>query len=302
MFRTRDKLLEFEARLDEVKPHTREKRMFKLGTFASLLLVGASCAWQFGVSQCELLDTSVLGLAMWCASPTLIFVLQVGQLLRLRPLPEAFYLKVEFTLLTAINGAYILSQVIGGLSLAGDQPAIVLLIQAHATAAGLWLVLGVVVPLVAMLLALRKGKVRYVQNFDDFFAVPVSREFFSDFLYMEMNSEWILFWQDVEMYKTIMSAQSDSATPEAQALHECMARNIYTKYMRAGSLMDIKLDTVLRQEVAFRVNTSVINNTVFDAAQDFISERLQNTYIRFLRHPMSVQAMQTYLRKVLDTD
>jgi len=304
MFKTRDALVDFERQLAANRPHTREKRFFMLFTLSAVLCVGASCGWQLVVEDCELFSNAGAALAAASGLPSVVLVVQMWQCLSLRHQREAFSLQVEFRLLIAINAAYLLSQVIGGLLLTDDKSALTLLLQAHTTSTAMWLVMVTLVPLVCMWMALRKGKVRYIQNFDDFFAVPVSREFFSDYLDMELHSELISFWQDIESFKAVSDAHGGDGGNDggAQSRIECMARNIHSKYIRGGSIMDVQLDAVLRQEVAFRVNTSIITKTIFDGAQGAVSEKLQAAYIRFLRHPMAARAMQTYLRKVLDRD
>lgn len=302
MFRARDALLDFERQLTEARPSTREKHFFQLLLVGAAICAGASCAVQLAVPQCTLFDNAVVGIAAASLLPTLLSLAQVWQCFQLRAEQEAFMLKIEFALITAVNVAYILSQVIGGLLLANGKATLVLLIQAHAVSTATWLLISAVVPLSCMHFSLRKGKVRYIQNFDDFFAVPISRQFFAEYLAMELHSELFLFWEDVEAFKSISDSSSSEAAADAQSRLECMARNLHAKYIRAGSLMDVQLDGVLRQEVAFRVNTSIVTKTVFDGTQAAVAEKLQSTYIRFLRHPISAHAMQSYLRKVLDQD
>lgn len=301
MYHTRDRLLECEEQLALLRPHTREKRMFVMLSVAGAVLLGLACVWQFGISLCSVFESSMLGLLIWSALPLLIWLLQVGQLVRLRSIRDAFFLKLEFGVVTSVNAAYLLSQAPLALLLSNKQPPLILLIEAHATATALLLVLVASVQLACLMMAMRKGKVGYVQSFDDFVLDPVSREFFSEFMEMEMNSAWVLFWQDALAYKMMLSSHGEKACPhDIQAMHECVARNIYSKYVRAGAMMDVRLDMPLRQEVAFRINTSKIGITVFDAAIDSVSERLQTAYVRFLRHPLSVNAMTLYLHKVLD--
>jgi len=64
-----------------------------------------------------------------------------------------------------------------------------------------------------------------------------------------------------------------------------VARNIYNKYLRDGSMMDVSLDHAVQMETGYAL-TSNVTTYLFDAAQDAVYVKMSQIYPRFVHHPL----------------
>lgn len=120
-------------------------------------------------------------------------------------------------------------------------------------------------------------------SFSDFFDNAICRRYFEEYLALEWGSHLLLFWEDAEAYR--LRFEDMKSTDQKMSV---VARNIYNKYLRDGSMVDVQLHHSIQMETGYCL-ASGINAHLFDAAQDAVYVKMSQIYPRFLGHYLGMK-------------
>jgi len=319
---SKDRQYEMEAQLKQDGRRNAELRYALHFVWICMLLFGYAAVWQWAITSCRILHTSET-----LVTVGLNVILTVGYWLTiwlLRAFDEPFLVKTELYIIGALCTGFQLAQAV----------IIVTTHTAHAEdswanafpisfeyhcAVSAWIMLMLVAELALVAHATRVprppkfNKNEIFDSFSDFFNNEIGRKYFEQYLDLELCSESVLFWSDVEAYRQRFSGarridgdHTNSLPPPVEeksvkaedAKMRIVARNIYTKYIKDGSMLDLNLDQSLVLEIGDRL-TSNISAYLFDAAQDAIYVKMSQIYQRFLVHAVGKTCIR-HLRGELD--
>ncbi|KAJ6241228.1 electron carrier/ protein disulfide oxidoreductase [Anaeramoeba flamelloides] len=112
-----------------------------------------------------------------------------------------------------------------------------------------------------------------VKSIDLLFTIPTAIEYFKEFLCEQLNQENILFFLEVKEFKN--SYQNQKKTNK-------IAKRIYDKYIKPGSLFEVNIDYSNRQELTELMQDKKISLDMFDQAQEIVFRHMEhNSFSQF---------------------
>jgi len=284
---SRDRQYQIESQMLHDRRQNGELRYAKHLVWMLMFLFAYASIWQWTIKRCTLLRTSdtlitlglgltlVVGLVMVCFS--------------IRHVREAFAIKAELYMLVTLSVLFQLAQLLIVYELQGES------VHAFSSAFPLegtyhymlaaWIFTSFLVSVGMLYLSVRQPPKmvssaydEIFDSFSDFFDNAICRRYFEDYLALEWKSHLLLFWQDAEAYRIRFAEQKN-----ADQKMSVVARNIYNKYVRDGSMVDVQLHHSLQMETGYCV-TSGVTAHLFDAAQDAVYVKMSQIYPRFLYH------------------
>lgn len=303
---SRDKQHELESALKRDRQSNSELRYAPHFVCVLLLLFSYAAVWQWAVTSCRILHNGDTVLTI-ILNTTLILG-YIATCFFINSVDEAFGVKQELCTIGVISILFLAAQ--GGVIYhtrtqhANDSWAFAFPITvSYHYAVSSWVLAVGLCTLWMTVRAVRPPPSSHKSEpFSDFFSNPINRNYFEQYLSLEFSSEYVLFWMDIESFRSRFSAThiQGNADKAEEAKMRVVARNIYNKYIREGSIIDLSLDRQLELEMDHRL-ASNITAYLFDAAQDAIYVRMSQMYNRFLVHPLGRTCL-AHLRGELDAD
>lgn len=105
----------------------------------------------------------------------------------------------------------------------------------------------------------------------------VFREKFRKFAQEEFSEENVLFWLEVQMYKTV---------PSERARRE-IAKRIYDKFVPPEASMGLNFSKTVVDECKHKMEMPTVDSSLFDRCQAEVEITMNDTLERFLRSPKS---------------
>lgn len=286
---SRDRQYAIESQMCTEKKLNSEMRYARHLLWVLLLLLGYAAMWQWTIQSCMLLHTRdtliTLGLG---------FTLVVGLVIAsfsIRHVKEAFGIKFELYGIVAVAVLFQFAQLFVVYQLQQQDSNtfnnMFPLKGSYHYVVAAWIFSSLILQMGMVILcnarASARGYDEIFDSFSEFFGNQIGRRYFEQYLSLEWASQYLLFWTDVEQFRIQFGDAKNDATKMS-----VVARNIYNKYLRDGSMVDVGLDHSLQMETGYAL-TSNVTTYLFDAAQDAVYVKMSQIYPRFVLHPLGRQ-------------
>mmetsp|Transcript_10150 Transcript_10150/g.20200 ORF Transcript_10150/g.20200 Transcript_10150/m.20200 type:complete len:583 (+) Transcript_10150:70-1818(+) len=131
---------------------------------------------------------------------------------------------------------------------------------------------------------------------------PLLSAYFRRFLRVSFQEENYLFFQDVQSMKEkyFVKHASDQIGPKMtlQEILEVAAQSIFDKFVKAGSMYQVNISAVIRDEIIEKFGKNQIDATIFDAAQREIFHQMRNGgFMEFKKHDLYNHFKMVHKRK-----